>query len=452
MKSKNLKTLDKKYIWHPFTQMRDWENEDPLIIEKAKGNWLIDTEGNEYLDGISSLWVTVHGHRKMEIDWAVKKQIDKVAHSTLLGLSNVPATLLAQQLIRIAPPNLKKVFYSDSGSTAVEVALKMAFQYWKQRRSQIADRESSNQHQTTNNDLRSTTYASKTKFLTFTNAYHGDTIGSVSVGGMDLFHQIFKPLLFQTIQANFENAVELIRQHKNELAAVVIEPVIQGAAGMLTQPEGFLAKLRAACDENNVLLIFDEVATGFGRTGKMFACEHEKVWPDILCMAKGITGGYLPLAATLTTQKIYDAFSGRYEELKTFFHGHTYTGNPLACAAALANLEIFRKEKTIQKIQPRIRQLKNGLEKFRSLKHVAAIRQWGLMVGIELMKDVATKVPYDLVDKIGIRVIQIARQQGVILRPLGPVIVLMPPLSITEKEINFLLDVTFESILAATEN
>lgn len=429
MKSKNLKILDKKYIWHPFTQMRDWENEDPLMIERAKGNWLIDTEGNEYLDGISSLWVTVHGHRKKEIDQAIKKQIDKVSHSTMLGLSNVPATLLAEQVIKIAPPNLKKVFYSDSGSTAVEVALKMAFQYWQ------------HSHVPT-----------KTKFLTFQNAYHGDTIGSVSVGGMDLFHQIFKPLLFQTIQANFDNAVELIRQHKNELAAVVIEPVIQGAAGMLTQPEGFLAKLRAACDANDVLLIFDEVATGFGRTGKMFACEHEKIWPDIMCMAKGITGGYLPLAATLTTQKIYDAFSGRYEELKTFFHGHTYTGNPLACAAALANLEIFRKEKTIQKIQPRIRQLEKGLEKFRSLKHVAAIRQRGLMVGIELMKDVEGKIPYELAEKIGIRVIQVARSQGVILRPLGPVIVLMPPLSITEKEMNFLLDVTFESILAATEN
>lgn len=425
---KHLENLDKQYLWHPFTQMQDWEKETPLIIERGEGNWLIDIHGNKYLDGISSLWVTVHGHRKKEIDDAIKAQIDKISHSTLLGLSNVPAVELARELIGIAPPNLKKVFYSDSGSTSVEIALKMAFQYWQQKKSK-------NQ---------------KTKFLTFNNAYHGDTIGSVSLGGIDLFHQIYKPLLFHTIQANFENAIDKINQHGSELAAVVLEPVMQGAAGMLTQPEGFLRKLRKACDDNNVLLIFDEVATGFGRTGKMFACEHEGVWPDLMCVAKGITGGYLPLAATLTTDEVYRGFCADFKEFKTFFHGHTYTGNPLACAAALANLEIFKKEKTLEKLQFKIARLTAGLNEIKKLPHVGEIRQRGFMVGIELLQDVKKKVPYPLEKRVGHGVIMEARAHGLILRPLGNVIVLMPPLGLTDKELEFLLEGTAKSIEAMT--
>jgi len=427
-KIKQLEDLDKKYVWHPFTQMRDYESEIPLIIERGEGNYLYDIHGNKYLDGVSSLWVTVHGHRKKEIDEAIKKQIDLVSHSTLLGSSNVPATELAEKLVQISPPNLQKVFYSDSGSTAVEIALKMAFQYWQQGGNQ----------------------PKKIKFLSFRNAYHGDTIGSVSLGGMDLFHEIYKPLLFETLQANIENAIKLIGEHKDELAAVVIEPLMQGAAGMLKQPTGFLKKLRKACDENNVLLIFDEVATGFGRTGKMFACEHEEVWPDLMCVAKGITGGYLPLAATLTTEEIYQGFFAEYKELKTFFHGHTYTGNPLACAAALANLEIFEKEKTIEKLQPKIGHLTRGLQKFFDLKHVGDIRQLGFMVGIELMQDRESKTPYPLDEKRGIKTILEARKREVILRPLGNVIVLMPPLSISIDEIESLLEVTYESIRVVT--
>jgi len=432
---KQLEDLDKKYIWHPFTQMRDYENETPLIIEKGEGNYLYDIHGNKYLDGVSSLWVTVHGHRKKEIDEAIKKQIDQISHSTLLGLSNVPATELAEKLIQISPPNLKKVFYSDSGSTSVEIALKMAFQYFKQLNPQSAIR---------NPQL-------KTKFLTFTNAYHGDTIGSVSLGGIDLFHQVYKPLLFDSIKANFENAEDLIKKHRDELAAVIIEPMMQGAAGMLVQPKGFLKKLRKACDENNVLLIFDEVATGFGRTGKMFACEHDQVWPDFLCLAKGITGGYLPLAATLATDEVYRGFCGEYKDLKTFFHGHTYTGNPLACAAALANLEIFEKEKTIENLQPKIERLTSSLQKFYDLKHVGAIRQVGFMVGVELMQDRDKKKTYPLEDKMGVQVILEARKRGLILRPLGNVIVLMPPLSLSVEEIDLLLDSTYESIRVVTE-
>ncbi|MBI2339022.1 MAG: adenosylmethionine--8-amino-7-oxononanoate transaminase [Deltaproteobacteria bacterium] len=436
---KDLEDLDRAAIWHPFTQMQDWEEEIPLIIERGEGNYLFDIHGKKYLDGVSSLWVTIHGHRKKEIDDAIKAQIDKVSHSTLLGLSNVPAVELAEKLIRIAPPNLKKVFYSDNGSTAVEVALKMAFQYWRNK-SPLSPPLSKGW----GGDL-------KTKFLTFENAYHGDTIGSVSLGGIDLFHNIYKPLLFDSIKATFDNANDLIRQHGGELAAVIIEPMIQGAAGMFLQPEGFLKKLRKACDENNVLLIFDEVATGFGRTGKMFACQHEGVWPDLMCVAKGITGGTLPLAATLTTQEIYDGFKAPYRDLKTFFHGHTYTGNPLACSAALANLEIFEKEKTLANLPPKIAHLKQGLQKFYDLSSVGEIRQLGFMIGIELMKDRQAKEPYPWEDKIGIKVILETRKRGVILRPLGNVIVLLPPLSLSVAEIDLLLEVTFESIRVVTE-
>lgn len=421
-KARQLEESDKKYIWHPFTQMKDWETETPLIIERGEGNYLIDIHGRRYLDGISSLWVTVHGHRKKEIDDAIKAQVDRISHSTLLGLSNVPAIKLAEKLVGITPPNLTKVFYSDSGSTAAEVALKIAYQYAQQ---------------TENNSRRK-------KFLTFQNAYHGDTIGSVSVGGIDLFHKVYRPLLFETIQANFSNAEQLIEKHHQELAGIIIEPMIQGAAGMLLQPRGFLRHLRQACDRYHVLLIFDEVATGFGRTGKMFACEHEQVWPDLMCVAKGISGGYLPIAATLTTEAVYQGFYADYQELKTFFHGHTYTGNPLACAAAVANLKIFETERTIEKLQPKVEQLSEGLRGFYSHPHVREVRQLGFMVGLDLGKN--KNDPHSWEEKIGIQVILEARRLGVILRPLGSVIVLMPPLSITADELDFLLQTTRTAI------
>ena len=446
---KRLEALDKKYIWHPFTQMKDWLDDAPLIIEKGKGSYLIDIYGKKYLDGISSLWVTVHGHRKKEINAAVKKQVDKIAHSTLLGLSNVPAILLAEKLIKIAPKGLTKVFYSDSGSTAVEIALKMAFQYWQQK---------------------GTEYKNKTKFISLYNAYHGDTIGSVSVGGIDLFHQIYKPLLFDTYKiespycyrcslnktypdCNLEcadYAESVIKKLADNTAALIIEPIVQGAAGMLVAPEGYLKKIRDICAKYNILMIADEVATGFGRTGKMFACEHEGAPPDIMAVAKGITGGYLPLAATLATYEIFNAFYGEYKDLKTFFHGHTYTGNPLACAAAIANIDLFKKEKTLQRLQPKIKYLTKRLKEFESLKHVGDIRQKGFMVGIELVKDKETKEPYLLEEKIGIKVIKEARKHGLIIRPLGNVIVLMPPLSIKMEELKRLLEIVYVSIKTVT--
>ncbi len=449
-RNKKFEELDKRLIWHPFTQMKDWIEETPLIIEKGKGSYLIDIHGRKYLDGISSLWVTVHGHRKKEIDAAVKKQIDKIAHSTLLGLSNVPAIILSEKLIKIAPKRLTKVFYSDSGSTAVEIALKMAFQYWQQK---------------------GIAYKNKTKFISLHNAYHGDTIGSVSVGGIDLFHQIYKPLLFDSYKiespycyrcslnktypaCNLEcadNAEEMIKKYADTTAALIIEPIVQGAAGMLVSPPGYLKKIRRLCTRYNILMIADEVATGFGRTGKMFACEHEGISPDIMAVAKGITGGYLPLAATLATDEIYNAFYGEYKDLKTFFHGHTYTGNPLACAAAIANIGLFKKERTLQKLQPKIKYMTKRLKEFEILNHVGDIRQKGFMVGIELVKDKGTKEPYLLEEKIGIKVIKEARKHGLIIRPLGNVIVLMPPLSIKMEELKRLLEVVYISIKTVTE-
>jgi adenosylmethionine---8-amino-7-oxononanoate aminotransferase len=429
--SKHLLNLDKKHLWHPFTQMRDWQAHDQLVIERGAGIYLYDTGGNKYIDGVSSLWVTVHGHQKKELNRAIKKQLDKVAHSTLLGLGNVPSIELAAELVKIAPKRLNRVFYSDDGSTAVEIALKMAFQFWQQQGARVKGQGSKR----------------KRKFVTFTDAYHGDTIGSVSVGGIDLFHKIYKPLLFKSLKAPMgdSRALEkLLKQRHNEIAAVIMEPLVQAAAGMLVMPKGFLRKVRQLCTKYNVLLICDEVATGFGRTGKMFACEYEGVAPDLMCVAKGLTGGYLPVAATLTTEKIYKAFLGRPEEDKTFFHGHTFTGNPLGCAAALASLKLFKQEKLLDNVQRNIRLLEDELLEFYKLAHVGEIRQCGTMVGIEL-------VGYPAKLRMGHRVILEARKRGAILRPLGDVIVLMPPLSIKQDELKSLLNITYDSIKAVSE-
>lgn len=439
---------DRKYIWHPFTQMRDWQTDDFPVIEKGDGCYLIDTEGRRYLDGVSSLWCNVHGHRVRELDRAISKQLKKISHSTFLGLTHPLAIELAERLIAIAPKGLTRVFYSDSGSEAVEIALKMAFQYWAQKG-----------------------HPEKRKFARLVNAYHGDTLGSVSVGGIDLFHQIYKPLLFdtfaipspyryrwktngapETVKKEALDAMErTLNKHHSEIAALVMEPLMQGAAGMIDQPAGYISRARELTRKYNTLLIFDEVATGFGRTGKMFAADHEKVVPDIMAVAKGITGGYLPLAATLTTEEIYKAFLGRQEDFKTFFHGHTYTANPLACAVAVANLKLFEEQKILKALQPKIRLIKKRLDGFYDLKCVGDIRQCGVMVGIELVRDKATRETFKIKEKVGVRVIERARKKGAILRPLGSVIVLMPPLAMTERELNKLLDITYEAIKEVTE-
>ena len=440
---------DRKFIWHPFTQMRDWQTDEFPVIERGEGCYLIDTEGRKYLDGVSSLWCNVFGHRVPSIDKAVKKQLGKIAHTTFLGLTHPLAVELAEKLVAISPKGLSRVFYSDSGSEAVEIALKMAYQYWQQR----------GQPQ-------------KNKFAKLTNAYHGDTIGSVSLGGIDLFHQIYKPLLFETLevpspyryhwptgddpeQVKKESLVameKVLSEHQGELAAFIMEPLMQGAAGMIDQPAGYISRARELTRKYNTLLIFDEVATGFGRTGKMFAAEHEHVTPDIMAVAKGITGGYLPLAATLATEEVYEAFLGRYEDFKAFFHGHTYTANPLACAAAVATIDLFQKDRTLEKLQPKIRWMQNRLKDFYNLKAVGDVRQYGTMIGIELVRNKTTKENFEAKEKIGVRVIEEARKKGAILRPLGPVIVLMPPLAMSESELSELLDITYGSIQEVTES
>ena len=427
-KTRQWQQWDKKYLWHPFTQMKDWLRDDPLVIEEAKGCYLKDTRGNWYLDGTSSLWVNVHGHRKKEIDEALKNQINRLSHSTLLGLSNAPAIELAKKLVQVAPRGLSKVFYSDNGSSAVEVALKMAYQYWQ------------NMGRT-----------KKTQVVHLTNSYHGDTLGSVSVGGIDLFHKVYRDLIFKTIAVEFSELGKLFQKKHEGIAALIVEPLVQGASGMIVWPSGLLKRMAQLCRRYDILLIADEVATGFGRTGKMFACEHEDVVPDFLCLAKGLTGGYLPLAATLTTRKVFEGFLFDYKDQKTFFHGHTYSGNPLSCAAALANLQIFEKEQTLRILQPKIKYLAKGLKKFYNLSSVGDVRQKGLMAGIELVKNRSTKEPYSWEEKIGVRVCQEVRKHGVILRPLGNVIVLLPPLAIDINELEILLQAVYQAIREVTK-
>lgn len=444
-RSHRLQRDDKRYVWHPFTQMQDWLQERHPIIERGEGSTLIDVDGRSYLDGVSSLWVTVHGHRKQSIDRAIRTQLGKIAHTTFLGLSHPLAIDLAKALVRVAPKGLAKVFFSDNGSTAVEVALKMAFQYWQQRGG---------------------AFCRKRRFIALEEAYHGDTLGAVSVGGIDLFHQLYRPLLFpiRRIPSPYRAPWDrrrrpdplvrlesiLARDH-DRVAGLVMEPLMQGAAGMLPSPPGFLKAVRSLCSQYNVLLILDEVATGFGRTGTMFACEQEGVTPDLLCLAKGLTGGYLPLAATLATQQVFDGFCAPYNEKKSFFHGHSYTANPLACAAALANLECFQRDQTLTRLQPKIALLRRELESLRALPHVGDIRQVGFMVGIELMQDPKQGQAYPYEAKIGIRTILEARRRGLIIRPLGNVIVLMPPLSISRRDIVRMVRIVGDSIRAATE-
>ncbi len=432
--------LDKDYLWHPFTQMRQWLACEPVIIESGDGFYLIDTEGNRYIDGISSLWCNVHGHRVKKIDDAIKSQLDKIAHSTLLGLGQTKSIELAEKLIAVAPKNLKKVFYSDSGATSVEIALKIAYQYYHNKGEK------------------------RDKFIALGQSYHGDTIGSVSVGGIELFHSIFKPMLFDTFfspapfpyrfngtaeqckQFSLDKIEELLKKNSERIAAVVVEPLVQGAAGIIVHPNGFLKGVRELTKKYNVFLIVDEVATGFGRTGKMFACENEQVEPDIMCLAKGITGGYLPLAATLTTQEIFDAFLGQADEFKTFYHGHTYTGNALGCAAAMASLELFEENRIIELLPEKIKLIAEYLQKISALDFVGDVRQCGMMAGIEIVKDKKTKRTFDYEKLIGAKVCAAMKPKGAMMRPLSDVIVLMPPIAIDLETLKKLLDIVYDTI------
>jgi adenosylmethionine---8-amino-7-oxononanoate aminotransferase len=450
-----LTALDRAHVWHPFTQMQTWleplPGDEPVIIDHATGSWLFDTKGRKYLDAISSLWVNVHGHRKAEIDRAIKLQLEYVGHTTLLGLGSPPSIELAAQLVGRVPrfegqPVLNKVFYSDSGSTAVEVALKIAFQHWRLRGK-----------------------PKKAKFVALGEAYHGDTIGAVSVGGMDLFHQIFQPLLFDVLrvptpyvyrwptgarhclEASALAAEALIAGRHEEIAAFILEPLVQGAAGIITHPPGYLRRIAKTCRDYGVLLICDEVATGFGRTGTLFASEQERVVPDILCLAKGLSGGYLPLAATLVTDEIYESFLGPFESRRTFFHGHSYTGNPLACAAALASLRVFDEENALEHGWQMAQRIEKGLKEIARLEHVGDVRQRGLMIGIELVKDKRSKEEYPYTDRTGHRVCIAGRKREIMLRPLGSVVVILPPLSINAAEVDLLTEGVRDSIREVTE-
>lgn len=450
----HLELADKQYIWHPFTQMRDWLDEKPLIITEGTGCFIKDFTGNWYLDGVSSLWVNIHGHGRKEINEAVRQQLNKIAHSTLLGLCNVPSIELAEKLISLTDlsfdgltPRLSKVFYSDNGSTSIEIALKMAFQYWLHKG-----------------------LGKKHRFLALNNSYHGDTIGAMGVGGVEIFHNVFKPLLTGSFKAPspycyrcelklrypecfmscLRKMEDMLNAHSDEIAAVIVEPMIQAAGGMIIWPEGYLKGVRDLCTRYNVLLIADEVATGFGRTGKMFACEHESVVPDIICLSKGITNGYMPLAVTLTTDEIFNMFLGEFRDLKTFFHGHSYTGNPLACAAAIASINIFEKDATLRKIPAKSDILYSNMLEIAELPHAGNVRHKGLVGAIELVKEKSSRESYPWEDRMGWKIAHRMREYGVIMRPLGNIMVIMPPLSISSDNLDHLMKILKKTIIEIT--
>ncbi|MEC1627464.1 adenosylmethionine--8-amino-7-oxononanoate transaminase [Bacillus mojavensis] len=435
----------KKHLWLPFTQMKDYD-EHPLIIESGNGIKVKDINGKEYYDGFSSVWLNVHGHRKKELDEAIIKQLGKIAHSTLLGMTNVPATELAETLIEISPEKLTRVFYSDSGAEAMEIALKMAFQYWKN----IGKPE-------------------KQKFIAMKNGYHGDTIGAVSVGSIELFHHVYGPLMFDSYKAPIPYVYrsesgdpvqsrdeclyaleQLLKEHHREIAALSIESMVQGASGMIVMPEGYLSGVRQLCTAYDVLMIVDEVATGFGRTGKMFACEHENVQPDLMAAGKGITGGYLPIAVTFATEDIYHAFYDDYKEQKTFFHGHSYTGNQLGCAVALENLRLFESENIVEQVSLKSEKLHLLLQDLHALPHVGDIRQLGFMCGAELVQSKETKQPYPADRRVGYKVSLKMRELGMLTRPLGDVIAFLPPLASTAEELEAMVSIMKEAIQEVT--
>ncbi|OXM15253.1 adenosylmethionine--8-amino-7-oxononanoate transaminase [Paenibacillus herberti] len=441
-----LATLNKAYLWHPFTQMKEYNSSSPLIIERGEGVMLYDVQGRAYYDGFSSVWLNVHGHNVPELNLAITEQLGKVAHSTLLGMANVPAIELAEKLVEITPPGLNKVFYSDSGATGVEIAIKMAFQYWHNKG-----------------------FRNKTTFITMDQAYHGDTIGAVSVGAIPLFHEVFRPMLFpsltipypypyryggdgmEAMDATLTALRYLLETRADEIAALIVEPIVQGAGGIIVMPRDCLRQMAELCREYGVLFIADEVATGFGRTGAMFACDLEGVSPDLMVMGKGLTGGYLPVAATLATDEIYNAFYADYEEQKTFFHGHSFTGNPLGCAVALASLKLMEERDMVEGVKVKASFVEQKLAALKDRPHVGEIRQQGLMIGIELVRDKASQVPYDWAERVGVRTSLRARELGMLTRPLGNAIVFIPPLASSIAELDEMTDILAESILYVTE-
>jgi adenosylmethionine---8-amino-7-oxononanoate aminotransferase len=433
----NWSRRDAAVLWHPFTSMQEWIAGSPLVIERAEGNYLLDDGGRRYFDAVSSLWVTVHGHCHPAIIEAVSRQLRTLDHSTMLGLAHPRSIELGERLVALAPPGLRRVFYSESGSTAVEIAIKQAFQYWANRG-----------------------VVGKHRFLHLADSYHGDTLGAVGVGGIPVFHEVFGPIVVEGIRIpspapglaesgevalarGLRELEAVLSTRAADLAAFVLEPLVQGAAGMLVHPAGYLRGAAALCRKYDVLLIVDEVATGFGRTGRMFACEHEGVTPDLMCLAKGITGGVLPLAATLCTDAVFEAFLAPRRDLRTFFHGHTYTGNPVACAAALANLDLFEAEQTLTHVRNLEAWIEGALSRLAHSPWVGGRRRCGTMVGFDLVDRARPFAPDRF---MGSQVCERARDHGVILRPLGDTIVWMPPLSTTEAEVDLLYEATAAAI------
>ena len=441
----DLAHFDRHHVWHAFTQMEEYE---PLLIERGEGCWLIDTDGNRYLDGSASMWCNVHGHRHPRLDAALAAQAGKVAHTTNLGLSNPTTVEFSRRLVEVAPPGLEKVFFSGDGSSAIEAALKMSFQYWLQT---------------------DPPQPARSRFVAIGEAYHGDTLGAIGVGGVDRFTAMFAPLTFEAIRlpspggpcphtgrpapALDESLAALDRilaDHAGSVAAVIMEPLVQAAAGIYVHPAGFLRGVRDLTRKHDVFLILDEVATGFGRTGTMFACAQEAVSPDFLCLAKGLTGGYLPMAATLTTERVWNAFLGSHADRRTFFHGHTYGGNPLAAAVGIASLDVFRDERVLESLPPKIARLREQVGRLAELDHVGGVRQCGLVAGLDLVADKATGAAYPWQEKRGTRACLAARRHGALLRQLGDVVVIMPPLCVTMEQIDQLAAAAEAGIREAT--
>jgi adenosylmethionine---8-amino-7-oxononanoate aminotransferase len=468
-----LRQWDRTIVWHAFTQMAEY---DPFVIERAEGCELIDIDGRRYIDAASSLWCNIHGHRHPKIDAAVREQLDKVAHVTNLGCSNPTTIRLAKRLVDLAPPGLNHVFFSDDGATSIEVAVKMALQYWRQKKGTVPICAKHPEGRSgkwglspfsQDNDAR----PNKSCYVALGQAYHGDTLGCVSVGGIEQFHAAFRPLLFETLRVpapdtyrtppgvsreelchhHLQKLEAVLAEHHQKIAALVIEPLVQAAAGMIMHPKGYLRGVRELTQKYDVLMIADEVAVGFGRTGRMFACEHEGVSPDLFCIAKGMTGGYLPVAATLATDEIWQAFLGTHAEHKTFYHGHTYGGNPLGAAAALATLDVFAEERTLEALPAKMARLDEHLARIALLPHVGDVRRCGMIAAVELVQDVETKEPYPSSQRRGAKVCDHALTEGVWIRPLGDVIVLMPPLAISLEQLDRIAQAVEHGIVAATD-
>jgi adenosylmethionine-8-amino-7-oxononanoate aminotransferase len=443
----SLRARDLDVVWHPCTQMQDHEQLPMIAIRRGRGVWLEDFEGNRYLDSISSWWTNLFGHSNPRINAAVKAQLDELEHVMLAGFTHEPVVQLSEQLREIAPAGLTRCFYADNGSSAVEVAVKMSFQYW-----------------------RNQGFGEKRRFITLTNSYHGETLGALAVGNVDLYKEIYRPLLMDVIsvpspdcytrepgesweshtRTMFAAMEATLEQHAHEACAVIIEPLVQCAGNMRMYHPIYLTLLREACDRHKVHLIADEIAVGFGRTGTLFACEQAGIRPDFLCLSKGLTGGYLPLSTVMTTQEVYEAFYAKYETMRAFLHSHSYTGNPLACSAALATLDIFRTDRVIERNASLAAHLGRRARTLEDHPHVAEVRQQGMICAIEMVKDKATRDPYAWQERRGLRVYEHGLRNGVLLRPIGNVIYFMPPYVITPDEIDLMIRVAHEGIDRAT--